>query len=168
MWRLPNGKEFRTPKPVTLDGIQYPAQIFRMWSRKDLREKLNIRPIQEVSYNKRWLKSTGYTDELSEDGKVIVRTHTTQPKRTLAEMKALLRTRNKHAYMGRLKRANEMIDYYNATQQTNKEALWQQYKDGMRVRAKNVRNAINGAETYNQLKNVDVGLPAEPESIEEV
>jgi hypothetical protein len=43
MWILPNKKVLKRPKPVTINGIQYPAAIFRLWSVKEL-ESIGILP----------------------------------------------------------------------------------------------------------------------------
>jgi len=74
MWIIVSeNRVLKSPRPITLNGIRHPKEIFRNWSIDDLMN-IGIKHFREESYDSFKYNSTGFTDV--DNGEEIVRTHT--------------------------------------------------------------------------------------------
>jgi hypothetical protein len=151
MWKLPNGKVQRVPKGIEVEGVQYPASIFRRWSKEEL-ATLGIKPFREERYDSKWFKSVSSVEE-EVDGE-IVKTHTTAKKYTNAEAKDTKLIEVRNAYIAQVRRSNEMVDFYDAVGDSDTKKVWSDYVTALKNDAKDLKTAVNNAGSYDAIINL--------------
>jgi len=70
MWYSEQFGLIKTPKGITVNGVTYPRQIFRRWSKAEL-AALGIRPARFVTPDRRYFNTGGENYELVDDEWVI-------------------------------------------------------------------------------------------------
>ena len=152
MWKLPNGKVTRVPKGIQIGDTNYPASIFRRWSKEEL-NAVGIYPFREVKFDQKWYKSTGSTDEVV-NGEVV-RTHTTTERYTDDEAKDKQTFKVRDAYVSEKRRAVELEDFYDAVGDSVTKKLWSDYITALKNDAKTLKDQVNAAGTYDQIINLE-------------
>ena len=145
MWKLPNGKTISSPKDITIDGVHYPMQIFRKWSKSEL-STLGIKPFREEKFDSKWLRSTGTVDT-EVDGE-IVRTHTTGVRYTVDVAKEMLITGIRNMYIAEVNRSQGILDFYDAIADSVAKKLWSDYVTVLKNDAKLLKDTVNDTVTY--------------------
>jgi hypothetical protein len=160
-WRLPNGKTINTPKDVTIGDTQYPAQIFYKWSISEL-ATLGIKPFREVRYDTKWYKSAGSVeDEI--DGE-IVKTYTTVERYTEREAKDKQTVEVKSVYINEIPRATINMEFYDAVGDNDTKKLWSDYITALKNDAKTLKDAVNAAGTYDEIKDFEFEWTGSPDN----
>jgi len=160
-WKLPDGKTINSPRDIIINDVQYPAQIFRQWSKAEL-NAIGIYPFREVRYDQKWYDSTGYS-EVEIDGE-IVRTHGTAEKLTNGEAKVLQIDTIKSIYISKKRRATELEDFYDAVGDNVTKNIWGTYITDLKNDAKDLKDAVNAAGTYDQIINFDFTWTTPPDA----
>ena len=161
-WKLPNGKVIRVPKGVLIEDVNYPASIFRRWSKDEL-NAIGIYPFREVRYDTKWLKSTGSSeDEI--DGE-IVKTHTTTNRYLNEYAKEIQTDVVKLKYICENRRALEQEDFYDTVGDNVTKKLWSDYITALKNDAKTLKDAVNAAGTYDQIINFEFEWTKAPDAI---
>jgi hypothetical protein len=162
-WKLPDGKVINTPKAFTHDGLQYPAQIFRSWSKEEL-AAIGVKPYREVSYDQKWYKSTGFVEE-EIDGE-IVKTHTTTNKLTNSKAKEDQVSVVRGIYLSELPRAQILEDFYDAVGDSTTKKLWSDYITALKNDAKILKDEVDAAGTYDAIINLQFQWTPAPDTEE--
>jgi hypothetical protein len=150
-WKLPDGKVIQSPKALTHDGLQYPAQIFRSWSKEQL-AAIGVKPYREVGFDRTWYKSTG-SSESEVDGE-IVRTHTTTKKYTNAKARERQVDVIRQSYITQKTMAEQNEDFYDAVGDSVTKKLWSDYITALKNDAKTLKDAVDAAGTYDAIKDL--------------
>jgi hypothetical protein len=151
MWKLPDGKITRA-RSFTHEGVQYPEQIFSAWTLSEL-NALGIYPVNETLYNRLWYKSSGVTEEIV-DG-VLVRTHTVVPRLTIDEAKNQQTEKIKNSYITNINRADDQGNFYDAVGDSNSKKLWSDWATALKNDAKNLKDAVDAAGSYDEIKDLN-------------
>lgn len=161
MWKLPNGKVQRVPKGIRVGDVNYPASIFRRWSKEEL-NAIGIFPYREVKFDQTWFESTGSTEE-EIDGE-IVKTHTTTKKFTNAVAKERQTDKVRNEYISEWTRATSNADFYDAVGDSDGKKLWTDYLDALKTDAKTLKDAVDAAGTYDDIINLDFQWTEAPDA----
>jgi hypothetical protein len=137
MWKLPNGKVQRVPKGIQVEDTKYPASIFK--------------PYREERYDSKWYSSTGST-ESEVDGE-IVKTHTTKKRYTNEKAKDTQTSKVRDAYISEVRRANEMMDFYDAIGDNDTKKVWSDYVIALKNDAKTLKDEVDAAGSYGAIIN---------------
>lgn len=149
-WKLPNGKVTRVPKGVQIGDVKYPASIFRRWSKDEL-NAIGIYPFREEKVPQ-WYRSTGSTDDIV-DGEVV-RTHTTTEQYTNEVAKEMQVDKVKNSYISSNRRALEQEDFYDAIRDNVTKKLWSDYVIALKQDAKDLKDLVNAAGTYDDIRDL--------------
>ena len=103
MWKLPNGKVINFPRPVKVNDVNHPADIFTKWSPEELAE-IGIKEYIEQKIDDRFYKKVDST--IVESSTLVEKTFTTEPKYTNNVLKQKMNVELK----AQLKSLYRMID----------------------------------------------------------
>jgi len=147
MWKLPNGKVTRAPKGVLIEDVNYPASIFRRWSKDEL-NAIGIYPFREVSYDNQFYRSTGITD--TEAAGEILREHTLVRRFTNQELKAMFIKLMKTRVRSLWKHAKEEHEYLLMFDEENTTDIetWVMYMSDLRLAVENIKTALADISSY--------------------
>jgi hypothetical protein len=165
MWKLPDGRVIRSARSFTLDGKQYPAQIFHLWTKDEL-NAIGVYPYREVGFNRVWYKSTGKTEEVI-DGELVV-THTTAERYTVNQVKKIRVHGIREQFLNNITNAKQKIEFAQATEDTVEEQEWTDYLNALKAKALQVRNFVNNNNDYETLITAQVNWPISPDADEEI
>lgn len=162
MWKLPDGRILRSSRNFVLGDKQYPAQVLRLWSKAEL-NAIGVYPYRETSFNRRWYKSSGSTEEVV-DGEVV-KSYTTVKKYTNAEAKGIRIKEVKNQFKNMIQQAKREIDFAQATENLAEEQEWTDYMAALIAKAKQIRDAVGNINTYSEIISRKVTWPASPEDV---
>ena len=152
-----SGTVYNKNQPYTdSNGIKYPINIYNLWSDAEL-ANIDLKPFVEESYDSYWYNSTGYTD--TETGGVITRTHSTEPKYTLEELKTMLKENVSNELKVNLSNTDEYITRYNDP--TSKELIpdsIQEERENYRDIAEIKKTTIDSLLEYEPHPNYDLTI----------
>lgn len=161
MWITTEGKILKNPKPITINNLQYPAQIFTSWTKEELAD-IGIKEIIINRFNKKWYKATGYADQ-EIDG-VIYRTYgPLVPKYTKVEFKQKMYKILKKMYINAIRNVITMIEVYTDLNDATKVAEWTQYRQDLKTKALEIKQAGQAANTVEEFMAIDMTFPASPD-----
>lgn len=166
MWKLPNGKVINRAKAITIGDVNYPAQIFHRWTKAELNAH-GIYPYREVSYDRKFFRSTSTVEE-EIDGE-IVKSHTVVPRYTNQEVRNVFAKMIKTHLRSNWMFAKEEYEYLQEFEPNNTDdlAVWVQYRSDLRQAATDIKAAFQALTSYEEaiafIKNGYVAmLPAIP------
>lgn len=84
MWKLPDGTITPSPRAIEVNGVQYPATIFKNWTAEEL-GNIGVYSFREDKYDPYFYSASAHTDV--REGYEIVRKYTLIDAMTLAELK---------------------------------------------------------------------------------
>ena len=161
-WKLPDGKTISTPKGVVIDDVQYSADIFYRWSKQEL-AAIGIKPFREERYDSKWYKSTG-SEETEVNGE-IVKSHTVTEKLTEEDAKVIQVDVVKAQYISGKRRATEQEDFYDAVGDNVTKKVWSDYIKALKNDANTLKDAVNAAGTYDEIKDFKFEWTSAPDAI---
>jgi len=170
MWKLPDGRTIRSPRSVTIDDINHPADIFFRWSIEEL-NAIGIYPFVEERYHSAYYRSIGFVDVIT-DG-TMFRTHTLENRYTGSELKAKFIPYAKRLLRHLWKTASEELEYLTTFDSDNivEIGLWQEYSMNLKTAFSSAKIQLQSITDYaDGVEFIDNGffnmLPTMPTTIE--
>lgn len=149
MWKLPNGRTITWPRSVRIGDVNYPAQIFRRWSKAQLKA-IGIFPFREIGYDSKYYRSTGSTDIETDHGE-IVRLHTTTQRYTNKQMRGNFADKIKQNLMSLWNKAKGELEYLNVFDNTSPDiAIWLQYNTDLKDAALLIKDDFMALTDYEE------------------
>jgi len=181
MWHSDTLGVIRTPKEITVDGVTYPRQIFRKWSKAELAE-LGITPVRVVTPDHRY-HNTGAETLTLVDGETVISYATTD--KDVDQLKTSMKAKVKSMASSTLGHS----DWMRIREEdggTTMPADWKTYRSDVRAMSNTKEVEIDALEDLDAIKlyestpgtpnedggiphvnNVTGGWPNDPDYVEE-
>jgi len=164
MWALVKNNSvveiFKQPKATTIDTIQYPKNIFTLWSDLEL-EAIGIYKITENGSNKNGtLYTNTYKDEFKDGG--VTRIYTNTEKNLSDCQKILVEKINFN--LSDLLRSTDWIVIREQETSKAKPSNLATWRTNLRTKHAELETAINNASSISALEAIDInsGWPEDP------
>lgn len=164
MWALVKNnsvvKIFKQPKATTIDTIQYPKNIFTLWSDSEL-EAIGIYKVTENGSGKNNILYTNtYKDEFKNGG--VTRTYTNTEKNLSDCQKILVEKINFN--LSDLLRGTDWIVIREQETSKAKPSDLATWRTNLRTKHAELETAINNASSISALEEIDInsGWPEDP------
>jgi len=181
MWYSETFGVIKTPRPVSLNGINHPRNIFRLWSKDEL-AAIGIRPARVVTPDSRYFDTGVASYDLVDDEWVI---SYTSLEKDVDQLKANMKSKVKSMASSTLDRS----DWMRIREEdggTTMPADWKTYRSDVRAMSNTKEDEIDALEDLDAIKlyestpgtpnedggishvnNVTGGWPNDPDYVEE-
>ena len=148
------------PKAMTIDTIQYPKNIFKLWSASELKSIGIYKVIQSGSAKAANLYVNSYKDEFKDD--VVTRTHINTEKNVDEVKKELLKNIN-FSLFSQLEKTDWIIIREQETSKAKPSDL-ATWRTNLRTKHAELETSINNASSISALEAIDInsGWPEDP------
>ena len=148
MWHSDSLGVIRTPKEITVDGVQHPRQIFRRWSKAEL-AAIGITPARVVTPDHRYY-NTG-TETLSlVDGETVISYAETE--RDVGQLKENLISSIK-SHVGSLLSSSDWRVIREADGGTVMSDAWKTYRNEVRTHGNSLESGVESFASLQAVKN---------------
>ena len=154
MWYVDSIGLVKTPRGLTIDGIQHPRNIFRLWTKAEL-AAIGIKPASTIAVDTRYNTTGALTWDTS--GEEAVGTYATTEK-TVADLK----TRMKASVKSLASSILSPSDWYairEAEGGTACPAAWKTWRAAMRTESNSKVTAIAALADLDAIKAFDAATP---------
>lgn len=159
IWKLPSGQIISAPAPVTIDGVQHPADIFYNWSVEEL-GAIGIKRLVRQNFDRQLYRTTGAHEE-ERDGVIYV-TYDLAPAHTVEELKALKVEELKDSYIIMYRHAVEHESFYKAIGDSVNESRYADYLKDIKDATKDFKTAIESETNYEAVSQIQFNFPPTP------
>ena len=154
MWYVDSIGLIKTPRGVTIDGIQHPRNIFTLWSKADL-AAIGIKPASIVTPDHRYNMTGSITWDTS--GAEVVGTYTTSD-RDAADLKKSM-TADVQSQAGSLLSGSDWYTIREADGGTACPADWKTYRAAVRTESNSKVTAVAALADLDAIKAFDAATP---------
>ena len=167
MWYVDSIGLVKTPRGVTLSGVQHPRNIFTLWSKADL-AAIGIKPASITAVDSRYNNTGALTWDTS--GAEVVGTYATTDK-VAADLKTTM-TESVQSQAGSLLSASDWYTIREAEGGTACPADWKTWRAGIRTESNSKVTAIAALADLDAIKAFDdatpitAGWPNDPDYVE--
>ena len=147
MWYVDSVGLVKTPRGLTIDGIQHPRNIFRVWSKAEL-AAIGIKPASITSVDSRYKNTGALTWDTS--GEEVVGTYATTEK-AVADLKINMKATVKSLASSHL-RSCDWMQHREAEGGTAMPANWKTYRAAVRTTANAKETEINALADIDAVK----------------
>ena len=154
MWYVDSVGLVKTPRGLTIDGIQHPRNIFTLWSKADL-AAIGIKPASIASVDSRYNNTGALTWDTS--GAEVVGTYGTSDK-DAADLKASM-TVSVQSQAGSLLSGSDWYTIREAEGGTACPADWKTWRAGVRTESNSKVTAIAALADLDAIKAFDAATP---------
>ena len=154
MWYVDSIGLVKTPRGVTIDGIQHPRNIFTLWSKADL-AAIGIKPASITSVDSRYTNTGGLTWDTS--GAEAVGTYATTDK-VAADLKTSM-TEQVQSMAGSYLAGSDWYVIRETEGGTACPADWKTWRAGIRTESNSKVTAIAALADLDAIKAFDAATP---------
>ena len=154
MWYVDSIGLVKTPRGVTIDGIQHPRNIFTLWTKADL-AAIGIKPASITSLDLRYTNTGALTWDTS--GAEVVGTYGTTDK-VAADLKTTM-TASVQSQAGSLLSGSDWYTIREAEGGTACPADWKTWRAGVRTESNSKVTAIAALADLDAIKAFDAATP---------
>ena len=147
MWYVNSIGLVKTPRGVTIDGVQHPRNIFRLWSKDEL-AAIGIKPASITAVDSRYLNTGEITWNTS--GAEVVGTYATTDKDVAGLKKEMVDSVNSHA--SSILAQTDWMSIREADGGTAMPADWKTYRAAVRTTVNAKETAINALADMDAVK----------------
>ena len=150
MWYSETFGTIRTPRALTVDGVQHPANIFRAWSKAELLG-IGIAPARVEVPDSRYY-NTGAESYTFTDGEWVISYDTTE--KNVDDLKADLIAKIK-ANVGALLAPSDWMVIRAADGGTAMTEAWTTYRNEVRAHGNSLENGVEAFASVQAVKNFE-------------
>ena len=154
MWYVDSIGLVKTPRGVTIDGIQHPRNIFTLWTKADL-AAIGIKPARITSVDQRYTNTGALSWDTS--GAEVVGTYGTTDK-VAADLKVSM-TASVQSQAGSLLSGSDWYTIREAEGGTACPADWKTWRAGVRTESNSKVTAIAALADLDAIKAFDAATP---------
>ena len=154
MWYVDSIGLVKTPRGVTIDGIQHPRNIFTLWSKADL-AAIGIKPASITAVDSRYNNTGALTWDTS--GAEAVGTYATTDK-VAADLKKSM-TESVQSQAGSLLSGSDWYTIREADGGTACPADWKTWRAGIRTESNSKVTAVAALADLDAIKAFDAATP---------
>ena len=154
MWYVDSIGLVKTPRGVTIDGIQHPRNIFTLWTKADL-AAIGIKPARITSVDQRYTNTGSITWDTS--GAEVVGTYGTTDK-VAADLKTNM-TASVQSHAASLLGGSDWYTIREAEGGTACPADWKTWRAGVRTESNSKVTAIAALADLDAIKAFDDATP---------
>ena len=148
MWYSETFGTIRTPRALTVDGIQHPSNIFRAWTKPELLA-IGIAPARVETPDSRYY-NTGAESYTFTDGEWVISYATTE--KDVADLKKDLIAKIK-AHVGSLLSSSDWRVIREADGGTAMSDAWKTYRNEVRAHGNSLESGIEAFASVDAVKN---------------
>jgi hypothetical protein len=148
MWYSETFGTIKTPRALTVDGVQHPANIFRIWSAEELAD-IGIYPARVETPDSRYW-NTGAESYTLTDGEYVISYETTE--KNVDDLKADLIAKIK-ANVGSLLSSSDWMVIRAADGGTAMPEAWTTYRNEVRAHGNSLENGVEAFASVQAVKN---------------
>ena len=148
MWHSDSLGVIRTPKEITVNGVQHPRQIFRRWSKAEL-AAIGITPARVVTPDHRYYNTGAETLPLV-DGETVISYSETE--RAVEQLKESLIAKIK-ANVGSLLSSSDWRVIREADGGTAMTDAWKTYRNEVRTHGNSLESGVEAFASLQAVKN---------------
>lgn len=148
MWYSETIGTIKTPRALTVDGIQHPANIFTAWSKQELAE-IGIYPARVESVDSRYYDTGSETYELV-DGEYVISYATTEKDVELLKEDLI---RKVQANTGALLAPSDWRVIRSIDSETAMSSEWTTYRNEVRVYGNSLESGIEAFASVDAVRN---------------
>ena len=148
MWYSETFGTIKTPRALTVDGIQHPSNIFRAWTKPELLS-IGIAPARVEAPDSRYY-NTGAESYTFTDGEWVISYATTE--KDVADLKKELIEKIK-ANVGSLLSSSDWMVIRAADGGTAMEEAWTTYRNEVRAHGNSLENGVEAFASVQAVKN---------------
>ena len=148
MWHSDSLGVIRTPKEITVNGVQHPRQIFRRWSKAELAE-VGITPARVVTPDQRYYNTGAETLTLV-DGETVISYAETE--KDVGQLKENLISSIK-SHVGSLLSSSDWRVIREADGGTVMSDAWKTYRNEVRAHGNSLESGVESFASLQAVKN---------------
>ena len=148
MWYSETFGTIRTPRALTVDGVQHPANIFRAWSKPELLG-IGIAPARVEAPDSRYY-NTGAESYTFTDGEWVISYETTE--KNVDDLKAELIEKIK-AHVGALLSSSDWMVIRQADGGKAVPEAWATYRSEVRTHGNSLESGVEAFASLDAIKN---------------
>jgi len=148
MWYSETFGTIKTPRALTVDGVQHPANIFRAWSKAELLG-IGIAPARVEAPDSRYY-NTGAESYTFTDGEWVISYETTE--KSVDDLKEDLIAKIK-ANVGSLLSSSDWMVVRQADGGTAMTEAWTTYRNEVRAHGNSLENGVEAFASVQAVKN---------------
>ena len=148
MWHSDSLGVIRTPKEITVNGVQHPRQIFRRWSKAELAE-VGITPARVVTPDQRYYNTGAETLTLV-DGETVISYAETE--KDVGQLKENLISSIK-SHVGSLLSSSDWRVIREADGGTVMSDAWKTYRNEVRTHGNSLESGVESFASLQAVKN---------------
>ena len=148
MWHSDTLGVIRTPKEITVNGVQHPRQIFRKWSKAEL-AAVGIYPVRVETPDKRYY-NTGAESMNLVDGEMVISYATTE--KDVEGLKSQLVSKIKQR-VGSLLSSSDWRVMREADGGTAMTDAWKTYRNEVRTHGNSLESGVESFASLQAVKN---------------
>ena len=148
MWHSDSLGVIRTPKEITVNGVQHPRQIFRRWSKAEL-AAIGITPARVVTPDGRYYNTGAETLTLV-DGETVISYAETE--RDVGQLKENIIS-NIKAHVGSLLSSSDWRVIREADGGTAMSDAWKTYRNEVRTHGNSLESGVESFASLQAVKN---------------
>ena len=159
MWYSETIGLIKTPRAITVDEVQHPANIFRVWSRVEL-DAIGFKPARVESVDQKHY-DTGAESFNLVDGEWVI-SYAATPK-SLDVLKTTMKAEVKSIAAGKLS-GSDWMTHREADGGTAMPVDWKNYRVAVRAESNEKEGEIDGLADLEEIKvySIHSGWPEEP------
>ena len=148
MWHSDSLGVIRTPKEITVNGVQHPRQIFRRWSKAEL-AAIGITPVRVVTPDSRYYNTGAETLTLI-DGETVISYAETE--KDVGQLKENLISSIK-SHVGSLLSSSDWRVIREADGGTAMSDAWKTYRNEVRTHGNSLESGVESFASLQAVKN---------------
>ena len=148
MWHSDSLGVIRTPKEITVNGVQHPRQIFRRWSKAEL-AAIGITPVRVVTPDQRYYNTGAETLTLV-DGETVISYAETE--KDVGQLKENLISSIK-SHVGSLLSSSDWRVIREADGGTVMSDAWKTYRNEVRTHGNSLESGVESFASLQAVKN---------------